>query len=260
MEKTFVCIHGFGNHPGGRKHGFSRKLRDGVAALLGDDGVVWEEVIWDDLLGSPSSMSPVGLAFETPALVRAFYGGKEGEAIRIRVREAVNAASDRAGGAPVVVVGHSMGGAIAYETLAEEPVPSDCSLVMLAPPMGLFNHPEEYLQKAAEHLDHGIGKLATNLGMNHLMARIRLFPHVKGDRLPRTMSAVSFRSSDDWFAVPLGEAFPDVSEREVEPPHGTHGIDNHRFYWSDHDVIASVAAAAVRAASAADSPPATDME
>ena len=260
MKKSFVCIHGFGNHPGGRKHGFSHGLRNLVAALLGDDNVVWEEVIWDDLLGSPSSMSPVGLALETPALVRAFYEGKEGEAIRLRVAEAVNAASDEAGGAPVVVVGHSMGGAIAYETLAEDLVLFDCSLVMLAPPMGLFNHPEEYLQKAAEHLDHGLGKLANNLGMDHWMAKLQLFPHVKGDRLPETMPAVYFRSPDDWFAVPLGEAFPDVSELEAKPPHGTHGINNHNFYWSDPDVAASVAAAAVRAACDAGIPPSTDIE
>jgi pimeloyl-ACP methyl ester carboxylesterase len=260
MKKAFVCIHGFGNHPGGRKHGFSHGLRDLVTALLGDDNVVWEEVIWDDLLGSPSSMSPVGLALETPALVRAFYAGEEGEAIRLRVAEAVNAASDKADFAPVVVVGHSMGGAIAYETLAEDIVSPDCSLVMLAPPMGLFNHPEEYLQKAAEHLNHGIGKLANNLGMDYWMAKIRLFPHVKGDRLPETMPAVYFRSPGDWFAVPLGEAFPDVSEREVEPPPGTHGIDNHRFYWEHPDVAASVAAAAVRAASDAGVPPSTSIE
>lgn len=249
MKKAFVCVHGFGNPPGGRRKGFSHGLRDLVTALLGDDNVVWEEAIWDDLLGSPSSMSLVGLALETPALVRAFYKGKEGEAIRLRVAEAVNAASDKTEGAPVVVVGHSMGGAIAYEALAGELVPSNCSLVMLAPPMGLFNHPEAYLQKAAEHFDHGPGKLANNLGMDHWMAKIRLFPHVKGDRLPETMSAVSFRSPEDWFAVPLGKAFPDVSELEVKPPHGTHGIDNHNFYWSDPDVAASIAAAAIRAAS-----------
>ena len=260
MKKTFVCIHGFGNHPGGRHHGFSHKLRESVTALLGDDNVVWEEVLWDDLLGSPSSMSPVELALEAPALVRAFYEGREGEAIRLRVAEAVNAASDKAGSAPVVVVGHSMGGAIAYETLAEEPVPSDCSLVMLAPPMGLFNQPEEYLQKAAGHLGHGFEKLVRNFGLDHLAAEMARFPHVKGDRLPETMPAVYFRSPDDWFAVPLGEAFPDVSELEAEPPHGTHGLDNHRFYWSDPDVAASVAAAAVRAASDAGEPPATGME
>ena len=259
MKKAFLCIHGFGNHPGGRHHGFSSKLRDGVTALLGDD-IVWEEVFWDDLLGSPSSMSPVELALETPPLVRAFYEGKDGEAIRLRVAEAVNAASDKAGGAPVVVVGHSMGGAIAYETLAEKPVPSGCSLVMLAPPMGLFNHPEEYLDKAAGHLGHGIGNFVRNFRLGHLAAELAHFPHVKGDRLPETMPAVSFRSQKDWFAVPLGEPFPDVSELEVEPPHGTRGIDNHRFYWGDPDVAASVAAAAVRAASDAGEPPTTDME
>ena len=260
MKKTFLCIHGFGNHSGGRKNGFSYGLRDGVKALLDDNDVVWEEVLWDDLLGSPSSMSPLGLALEAPVLVRAFYEGKKGEAIRKRVKEAVNAASDKAGGAPVVVVGHSMGGAIAYEVLSEELVPSDCSLVMLAPPMGLFNHPEEYLDKVARRFGHGIRKFIRNFGLAHLAAELAHFPHVKGDRLPETMPAVSFRSPGDWFAVPLGEAFPDVSELEVDPPHGTRGIDNHRFYWGNADVAGSVAAAAVRAASARGTSPATAME
>ena len=250
MKKAFVCIHGFGNHPGGRKHGFSHGLRDLVAALLGDDAIIWEEVLWDDLLGSPSSMSLDKLLAEAPKLVRAFYKGEEGEAIRLRVAEAVNAASDKADHVPVVVIGHSLGGAIAYETLATEPVPSDCSLVMLAPPMGLFNHPEEYLQKAAGHVGHGLGKFVNKIGLGPFLAKAAHFPHVKGGRLPETIPAVSFRSPDDWFAVPLGEAFPDVSEREVEPPHGTQGIDNHRFYWSNQDV----AAEAVRVASVAGRP------
>lgn len=259
MKKAFLCIHGFGNHPGGRGNGFSYGLRDGVKALLGDD-IVWEEVLWDDLLDSPSSMSLENLLREAPRLVRAFYKGEAGEAIRLRVAEAVNATSDKAGGAPVVVVGHSMGGAIAYETLAEEPVPSDCSLVMLAPPLGLFNHPEEYLQKAAGHVGHGLGKFVRKTGLGHLAAKVVHFPHVKGDRLPETMTAVSFRSSDDWLAVPLGEKYPDVSELVVEPPTGTSGIDNHRFYWRSPNVAASVAAAAVRAASDAGEPPATKVE
>jgi pimeloyl-ACP methyl ester carboxylesterase len=259
MKKAFLCIHGFGTHSEGRKKGFSYGLRDGVKALLCDD-LVWEEVLWDDLLGSPSSMSPVELALQAPGLVRAFYEGKEGEAIRIRAMEAVNDLSDKAGGAPVVVVGHSLGGAIAYETLARASVPAAGSLVMLAPPMGVFNHPEVYLRKALGAKGHGLGGLVANLGLDHLAAKMAHFPHVKGDRLPETMPAISFRNARDWFAIPLGEGFPDVSEREVKPPRGTKGIDHHRFYWRNPDVAASVAAAAVRAASDRGTPPSTAME
>lgn len=257
MEKAFLCIHGFGNHPGGRKNGFSYGLRDGVKALLGDD-IVWEEVLWDDLLGSPSSMSPVELVLEAPGLVRAFYKGAEGEAIRSRVADAIDGASGKAGGAPVVVVGHSMGGAIAYETLVRASAPAAGTLVMLAPPMGLFNRPEEYLHRALGARGHGLRGLVANLG--HLAARAAHFPHVTGGRLPETIPAIYFSSPDDWLAAPLGEEFFDVSALEVKPPHGTHGSGNHRFYWRSPDVAASVAAAAVRAASDAGEPPATELE
>ena len=48
---------------------------------------------------------------------------------------------------------------------------------------------------------------------------------------------------EDWFAEPLGAAFPDVSEREVLPPPGTRGGANHKFYWESPAVAAAVAAA-----------------
>ena len=115
--KSIVCIHGFGRHPGGRKPGFSAALRRGVESRLGAT-TVWKEVLWDDLLGSPDSFGTLDLALQTPALVRAFYEGREGDAVRARVAEAVRAAAAEAGGAPVVLVGHSFGAAIAYETLA----------------------------------------------------------------------------------------------------------------------------------------------
>ena len=85
-------------------------------------------------------------------------------------------------------------------------------------------------------------------------------PEVKGDRLPDDVSALSLRSPEDWFAEPLGEAFPDVSEREVLPPPGTRGGANHKFYWADPVVAESVAAAAVAACSHAGEPPATAAE
>lgn len=259
MKKAFVCIHGFGNHPGGRHHGYSHKLRDGVKALLGD-GIVWEEVLWDDLLGSPSSMTPVCFVRELPSIVRAFYQGEKGEAIRSRVADAIDGASEKAGGAPVVVVGHSMGGAIAYETLAGNGVLSECSLVMLAPPMGLFNEPGEYLRNALRSKGHGLDGLVGRLGLDHLAKGLAHFPHVKGGRLPETIPAIYFSSPGDWLAEPLGEEFYDVSALEAKPPRGTHGVGNHRFYWKSPEVAASVAAAAVRAASDAGVPPATEIE
>ena len=219
--KAFVCLHGFGNHSGGHRPGFSAALRRAVEARLGAK-TVWKEVLWDGLLGSPDSFGTLDLALQTPALARAFYEGREGDAVRARVAEAVRAAAAESGGAPVVLVGHSFGAAIAYETLARGLAPEAKALVMLAPPMGLLNRPE-----------------------------------VKGDRLPDDVSALSLRSPEDWFAEPLGEAFPDVSEREVLPPPGTRRGANHRFYWKSPDVAESVAAAAVAACSQAGEPPAT---
>ncbi len=241
MKKAFVCIHGFGNHPDGRHQGFSYGLRDGVETLLGDD-VVWEEVLWDDLLGSPSSMSPAKLILEAPGLVRAFYDGLEGEAIRARVALAVRSASEKSDGAPVVLVGHSLGGAIAYDTLARGQAPEAKALAMLAPPMGLFNHPEKYLRKAARHLGCGIGNLVARLGLGKIAAKMPIFPHVDGGRLPDDIPAISFRNRHDWFAVSLAPEFTDVSEIKVRRPRGTDGLDNHRFYWKSADVARLVAA------------------
>ena len=229
--KAFLCIHGFGK----QKPGFSKALRLGVEELLGAL-VVWREVLWDDLLGSPASFHSATMAAETPALVRAFYEGQEGDAIRARIAEAVRAASKEAGDGPVVLVGHSLGAAIAYETLARGLAPDGMALVMLAPPMGLFNHPEMFPTSAPG------------------------YPRVEGDRLPEDVCALSFRNPDDWFAAPLGEDFPDVSEREVLPPPNTSRGANHLFYWSSPAVAESVAAAAVQAASDAGEPPATGAE
>ena len=79
--KAFVCLHGFGNHSGGHRPGFSAALRRAVEARLGAK-TVWKEVLWDDLLGSPSSMTPASFVLEAPALVRAFYKGEKGKAAR----------------------------------------------------------------------------------------------------------------------------------------------------------------------------------
>ena len=255
--KSFVCLHGFGNHPGGRKPGFSAALRRSVESCLGAP-VLWKEVLWDGLLGSPDSFGTLDLALQTPALARAFYEGREGDAVRARVAEAVRAASAEAGGAPVVLVGHSFGAAIAYETLARGLAPEAKALVMLAPPMGLFADPGAFASKAAESLAPGLGLLAG--AFSPVAGAVADFPEVRGGRLPDDVSALSLRSPEDWFAEPLGEAFPDVSEREVIPPPGTRGGANHRFYWESPDVAESVAAAAVAAFSAAGIPAATGAE
>ena len=85
-------------------------------------------------------------------------------------------------------------------------------------------------------------------------------PEVKGGRLPDDVAALSLRSDADWFAEPLGENFPDVSERDVVPPPDVRGGANHKFYWGDEEVAESVAAAAVAAFSRAGEPPATGEE
>ena len=255
--KTFVCLHGFGNHPGGRRPGFSAALRRAVESRLGAS-VLWREVLWDGLLGSPDSFGTMDLALQSPALVRDFYEGRAGDAVRARVAEAVRAASAEAGGAPVVLVGHSFGAAIAYETLARALAPEAKALVMLAPPMGLFADPGAFASRAAESLAPGLGLLAGAFAP--VVGAAAGFPEVRGDRLPDDVSALSLRSPEDWFAEPLGEAFPDVSEREVLPPPGTRGGANHRFYWADPVVAESVAAAAVAACSHAGEPPATAAE
>ena len=255
MKNAFLCLHGFGHHPGGRAPGFSAALRRNVEALLGADAVVWDEVLWDNLLGSPSSFGTLSLALESGRHVRAFYEGREGDAVRARVADAVRAVSARAGGAPVVLVGHSFGAAIAYETLARGLAPEAKSLVMLAPPMGLFNNPGAFAAKAAEGMAPGLGLLVGAFAP--VAGAVTDFPEVRGDRLPDDVAALSLRSPDDWFAEPLGQAFPDVSEREVIPPPGTRGGANHRFYWSSPEAAESVAAAAVAALSHAGQPPST---
>ena len=239
--KSFVCLHGFGRHPGGRQPGFSAALRRNVEARAGAP-VVWREVLWDDLLGSPDSFGTMDLVLQTPALVRAFYEGREGAAVRARVAEAVRAASAEAGGAPVVLVGHSFGAAIAYETLARGLAPEAKSLVMLAPPMGLFRDPSAFAARAADSVAPGLGFLAGAFAP--VVGAAADFPEVRGGRLPDGVVALSLRSDADWFAAPLGEAFPDVSEREVVPPPGTRGGANHKFYWGSPEAAESVAAAA----------------
>ena len=82
--KAFLCLHGFGNHSGGRRPGFSAALRRAVEARLGAK-TVWKEVLWDGLLGSPDSFGTLDLALQTPALARAFYEGREGDAVRARI-------------------------------------------------------------------------------------------------------------------------------------------------------------------------------
>ena len=238
--KAFLCIHGFGNHPGGRAPGFSSALREAVGRRLGG-AVVWREVLWDDLLGSPDSFGSMNLLLQTPALVRAFYDGREGDRVRARVAEAARAASAAAGGAPVVLVGHSFGAAIAYETLARGLAPEVRSLVMLAPPMGCFNRPESLARTMAGSMAPGLGFLAGAFAP--VAAPALGFPEVRGGRLPAGFPALSFRNPADYFAQPLGADFPDVAEREVVAPPGVRGGANHRFYWSSAEVAAAVAAA-----------------
>lgn len=256
MKKAFVCIHGFGDHPDGRGQGFSFALRDNVQDLLGHE-VVWEEVLWDDLLESPPTDSMVEFVRRVPEIVRKFYRGRQGRPIRERVADAARVAAEKAEGAPVVLVGHSFGGAIAYDVLARGQAPEAKALVMLAPPMGLFNHPEEFVRSAA---GHGVAGALAALGLDGAAAHIAGFPKVRGGRLPEDVSALSIRGDGDWFAVSLAPEFHDVSEIEVKPPRGERGSARHRFYWKSPEVARSVAAVAVDAAANAGFPPATRVE
>lgn len=257
MKKAFVSIHGFGMHPGGMKHGFSSALRDNVQDLLGYE-VVWEEVLWNDLLPSPDSKSPLDLMLQTSREVKRFFKGLHGRAIRMRIAETVRAAAEKAGGAPVVLIGHSFGGVIAYDIMARQQAPEARALVMLAPPMGLFHHPEEFLRNAAGHC--GREEQIAALGLDKISATISSFPHVRGGRLPEDLPALSIRSESDWFAVSLAPEFHDVSEIDVKPPRGTRESSLHSFYWKSPEVARSVAAKAVEAATDAGIPPATSIE
>ena len=211
-----------------------------MEARLGEP-TVWEEVLWDSLLGSPDSFGTLDLVFQTPALVRAFYGGREGEDVLARVSDAVRAASAKAGGFPVILVGHSFGAAIAYEALARGLAPEAHSLVMLAAPMGLFNSPAAFAERIAAAKAPGLGALAGVFAP--VAAHVAGFPRVAGGRLPKDFPALALRSNADWYAAPLGADFPDVRECEVSPPPGTRGGANHRFYWSSSAVAEWVAAA-----------------
>ncbi|MBQ6104035.1 MAG: hypothetical protein IJL06_10240, partial [Kiritimatiellae bacterium] len=171
-----------------------------------------------------------------------------------------------------VLVGHSFGAAIAYETLARGLAPEAKSLVMFAPPMGLFNRPETLAAHAifgmperreAAAARGRLGPSAVERIFNAFAAPIQAvagLPEVKGGRLPDDVAALSLRSPEDWYAETLEPHFPDVSEHEVLPPPGTRGGANHRFYWESPDVAESVAAAAVAAFSAAGIPATTGEE
>jgi pimeloyl-ACP methyl ester carboxylesterase len=257
MKKAFVCIHGFGHHHGGRRHGFSSALCENVAQVL-EEEPVWEEVLWDDLLESPPTDSLVEFVRRTPEIVRKFYRGRCGRPIRERVAEMVRVASKKANGAPIVLVGHSFGGAIAYDVLARRQAPEVKALVMLAPPMGLFNHPEEFVRSAA---GHGVAGALAAIGLDKMAAHIVGFPKVRGGRLGDDIAvALSIRSDSDWFAVSLAPEFHDVSEITAKPPRGTRGSANHRFYWRSPEVAEDVAGAAVLANLNAGAEPTTKRE
>ena len=83
--KAVVCIHGFGQYPGGRQSGFSLELRQAAEERLGAE-IPWFEVLWDDLLDSPNISSSVSMLLESYQAVNAFYKGDAGHAIRERVR------------------------------------------------------------------------------------------------------------------------------------------------------------------------------
>lgn len=243
-KRAFVCIHGFGSGPDVSEPGFSSALRDNVRKALGGEEIVWEEVFWGDLLESPPTDSLLEFMRRVPEMVRKFYKSAEGRAIRERVGEAVGAASRKAGGTSVTLVGHSFGAAIAYETIARRKAPEAKGIVMLAPPMGLFNNPREFLFEVKEK---GIAcrGLATALGLGRKPPEEAVFPKVKGNRLPSSVSAVSWRCIDDLFAMGLEPDFYEVSELRVNLPKGVRGSGKHRFYWRSPRVAKSVAAMSV---------------
>lgn len=242
-RKAFVCIHGFGTDPGVSGPGFSHALRDNVRNALRQD-IVWEEVVWSDLLESPPTESLVEFARHVPEIVRKFYRGAPGQAIMARVSEAVGVAFEKADGLPVVLVGHSFGGAIAYEAIARRKATKAKGLVMLAPPMGIFNNPQSFVRSVKSH---GIAcrGLATALRQRTLGSRAVGFPKVKGGRL-QSVSALAIRGEGDLFAEPLTKKFFDVDDMTVTPPPDACGSGKHMFYWRSRKVAESVAGIAAR--------------
>ena len=230
--KSVVCIHGFGRHQGGRQAGFSSALRTAVEGRLGA-GVVWSEVLWDDLLASPDISSSVAMLRDAHRAVCSFYNGNAGAAIRQRVQGVVAGAAAKADGG-VVLVGHSFGAAIAYDIVARGLAPDVRDLLMMGAPMGLIRHPDLLVRNMLRDNMHGLGGLLKLAGA--ATAQISGMANVDFGQLPAGVRAVAFRNPEDKLSADLGSEFPNVECRMVAPPPGTHGLEHHRLYWYHEDV------------------------
>ncbi len=230
--KSVVCIHGFGRHQGGRQAGFSSALRTAVEGRLGA-GVVWSEVLWDDLLGSPDISSSVAMLRDAHRAVCSFYTGNAGTAIRQRVQGIVADAAAKANGG-VVLVGHSFGAAIAYDIVARGLAPDVRDLLMMGAPMGLIRHPDLLVRNMLGDKMRGFGGLLNVAGA--VAAQISGMADVDFGQLPAGVRAVAFRNPDDKLSADLVSEFPNVECRMVAPPPGTHGLEHHRLYWHHEDV------------------------
>lgn len=231
--KSVVCIHGFGRHQSGRPAGFSSALRTAVEGRLGS-GVVWSEVLWDDLLGSPDMSSSVAMLRDAYRAVCSFYNGNAGTAIRQRVQGVVAAAAAKANGG-VVLVGHSFGAAIAYDIVARGLAPDVRDLLMMGAPMGLMRHPDLLVRNMLGGNMRGFDGLLNIAGA--ATAQISGMADVEFGQLPDGVRAVAFRNPEDRLSAKLGSEFPNVACRIVAPPPGTHGLEHHKLYWYHEDVV-----------------------
>lgn len=195
-----VCIHGFSTH---RRHpGFSEALKENTRAIA--PNTMWREIIWDDIL--PPQGGILG-KYCGAAKSLSEYFSHRGDAIRERIAEALD---ERLNPEGAVLVGHSMGGIIAYDVMTGFQLPAVKGLVMLGAPIPLVN---------------GLTQILDNR------------------RLPQGLRAAAFYNENDYYCegYPINSRCPGIQSIKLMPPPGTHGLEHHKFYWRDQDVAKHVA-------------------
>lgn len=137
--RPVVCIHGVS---GGRDaSGFSNEMRDEVARICayhGHEAPEWHEAVYSDLLDLRGSAV-------VDILTDATRYEHDNET-RLRIFERVRETLRQAPGA--VVVAHSLGSVVAYDTLAVTPIADVHALVTLGSPLGISLKGHEFLWRA----------------------------------------------------------------------------------------------------------------